>query len=166
MSEESNPTKPGDLDQRARALHAWFCTATGQRLPLRMDTLTRWMDWLLAGHNGPELKKVILYLRRQISAGKRNHGSLSLGSLLDIPNFEKDLGLADMVSRGKMDPEAALAALPVEERGPAVRQLAGELAAEKRMPVFASELPQTDADRNRLRNERAAQLRRLQEEFV
>ena len=104
-----------------------------------MDTLTRWVDWLLAGHNGPELKKVIVYLRRQISAQKRNHGSLSLGSLLDITNFEKDLGLAQMASSGKMDPEAALAALPAEERGPAVRQLVDELAAEKRTPVYTGE---------------------------
>jgi hypothetical protein len=124
------------------------------------------VDWLLAGHNGPELKRVIVYLRRQISANKRNHGALTLNSLLDITNFEKDLGLATMASSGKLDPEAALAALPAEERGPAVRRMVGELADELRTPVFASELPQTDAERNRLRNERAQQLRRLKEELV
>jgi hypothetical protein len=99
-------------DRRARELHKWFCQETGQELRLTMAVLRRWIDWLMAGHNGPELAKVIRYLKREISRGKRNHGALSLHSLLDIETFEKDLGLASMASSGKLDPERRLAPPP------------------------------------------------------
>jgi hypothetical protein len=101
-----------DLDQRARALHAWFCTATGQEIVLRMTTLTAWIDWLLAGHNGPEMAKVIRYLRREVAAGRRNPGCLSLRQLLDVDSFEKDLGLALMHAAGGFDPDKKLSAPP------------------------------------------------------
>lgn len=101
-----------DLDPRARALHAWFCGATGQEIVLRMTTLTAWIDWLLAGHNGPEMAKVVRYLRREVAAGRRNPGCLALRQLLDVETFEKDLGLALMHAAGGFDPEKRLAAPP------------------------------------------------------
>lgn len=101
-----------ELDSRARTLHDWFCRSTGQQVPLRMPMLTAWIDWLLAGHNGPEMALVIRYLRREIAAGRRNPGSLALRHLLDIETFEKDLGLAQMHKAGGFDPEKRLAAPP------------------------------------------------------
>lgn len=77
-----------------------------------MPTLTAWIDWLLAGHNGPEMAMVIRYLRREIAAGRRNPGSLALRHLLDIETFEKDLGLAQMHKAGGFDPEKKLSAPP------------------------------------------------------
>lgn len=87
-------------DKLARELHEWFCQVTRQRIPLRMDILTQWIDWLLFGFTGADLKKVIEYLREEIRAGKRNMGAMSLRALLDIRNFEKDLGLANMAKSG------------------------------------------------------------------
>ncbi len=101
-----------DLDSRARTLHDWFCRSTGQQVPLRMPMLTAWIDWLLAGHNGPEMALVIRYLRREIAAGRRNPGSVALRHLLDIETFEKDLGLAQMHKAGGFDPEKRLTAPP------------------------------------------------------
>lgn len=104
--------KSTELDTRARALHEWFCQVTGQQLPLRMELLTRWIDWLQAGHNGPQLKTVLLYLRKQIASNKRNPGALKLSSLLDITKFEEDLGLAQSARSAFADPESRLPAPP------------------------------------------------------
>lgn len=104
-----------DTEPRARALHAWFCDQTGQKIPLSMDRLLRWQEWMVAGHNGPELRKVIIYLRKQINAGKRNDGSLKLSNILRIEQFEEDLGLATMSKSGFLDPEKRIAKPPDAE---------------------------------------------------
>lgn len=101
-----------DIEPRARALHAWFEGVTGQTIPLRMDRLLMWEAWLVAGHSGPELRKVMTYLRTQISKGKRNEGCMKLSSLLDVTKFEEDLGLALMSKSGFLDPERKIAAPP------------------------------------------------------
>jgi hypothetical protein len=142
-----------EYDQRARALHAWFCQETGQPLPLHMRTLTMWVDWLLAGHNGRELARVIRYLRREISAGRRNHGSLTLRSLLDIDTFEKDLGLAMMAGSGALDPERRLA--PPPDATPAQRP------APAASPATAPTTQVTEAERA----ERLKELERLKSEL-
>ena len=63
------PTAPETKtpEQRARELHEWFCKNTNQPLPLTMDRLMLWEQWLARGHNGPELAKVIRHLRDQIA---------------------------------------------------------------------------------------------------
>ncbi len=85
-----------------------------------MQTLTAWIDWLLAGHNGPEMALVIRYLRREVSAARRNPGCLALRQLLNLENFEKDLGLAQMHKAGGFDPERRLSAPPDLSRLPTV----------------------------------------------
>jgi hypothetical protein len=77
-------------------------------MPLRMDTLNRWIDWLLSGHNGPELAQVLRYLRREVAAGRRNPGALKLSCLLDPARFEEDLMLARATRSGRLDPDAAI----------------------------------------------------------
>src|SRR5580698_432900 len=94
---------PAELEVRARALHEWFCQTTGQNLPWSMVWLFRWEKWLAAGFNGPQLRRVFLFLRRQIAEGKRNLGAAALMNLLDTETFEKDLGLVDMKKAGTMD---------------------------------------------------------------
>jgi hypothetical protein len=103
---------PVEFEKRALALQAWFCKATSQNLSWSVVWRFRWEQWLAAGHNGIELRRVILYLRREISAGRRNPGALKLINLLDVENFESDLGLCDMKRAGKFDVDCKLPAAP------------------------------------------------------
>lgn len=79
---------------RIQALHQWYCEAMGTRLPLHSGVEQLWFYWLKAGYNGPQLRKVIIYLRKEIRANRRNPGSLKLRNLLDPDLFGEDLLLA------------------------------------------------------------------------
>lgn len=101
-----------DRMTRIANLHAWFCRETGQPLPLTQELIFRWETWLAAGHNGPELRYVLLYLRREIEAQRRRPGALKLRNLLNVESFEDDLALYWMSRSGKMSPETRIAAPP------------------------------------------------------
>ena len=92
------------LQDRIRLLHEWYCAAMGTKLPLDMASERYWFDWCQAGFNGQQLRKVMVYLRRQIADGKRNHGSLKLRNLINVENFGADL----MLCSAKLDPELKL----------------------------------------------------------
>jgi len=90
MSADVKPEKT--REQRARELHDWFCKNTNQPLPLTMDRLMMWEQWLARGHNGHELAKVIRHLRREIDRGKRHSGALKFSNLIaNVDRFEEDL---------------------------------------------------------------------------
>ena len=99
-------------ESRAKALHAWFCKETGQNLPWTTVWAFRWEVWLAAGFNGPQLRSVILYRRRQIAEGKRHARSLTLLNLLEPESFQADLGLIQMRKSGKLDPDSKIALPP------------------------------------------------------
>jgi hypothetical protein len=100
---------PAELETRAKALHAWFCKETGQNLPWTVVWMFRWEQWLAAGHNGPQLRSVLLYRRRQVSYEKRNMRSLTLLNLLgDEESFAADLGLVQMRKAGKLDADSKI----------------------------------------------------------
>lgn len=87
-----------DLQSRITALHDWYCRNV---MPVRLtpEVERLWLEWLKAGYCGPDLRAVILYLRRQIAIGKRNEGSLKLTNLIQrseagFIGFDMDLGLA------------------------------------------------------------------------
>ena len=103
-----NPADPANFETRAIALHKWFCSATSQNIPWSTTWRFRWEAWLFAGHNGTELRRVILYLRREISERRRNYGALKLVNLLNVETFEGDLGLVEMKKAGKFDTEVKL----------------------------------------------------------
>lgn len=100
------------IEKRAKALHEWFCKETGQNLPWTVVWRFRWEQWLSAGFNGHQLRRVILFLRRQISEGKRQLGALKLMNLLDVESFQADLGLVDMKKAGKLDVDARIGLAP------------------------------------------------------
>lgn len=79
---------------RIKALHQWYCETMGTPLPLNSGTEMLWAYWLKEGYNGPQLRKVIVYLRKEIRAQKRNPGALKLRNLLDPDLFGEDLLLA------------------------------------------------------------------------
>jgi hypothetical protein len=108
-----NPTEIMALEKRARDLHDWFCKETGQNLPWTVVWHSRWEQWLAAGHNGPQLRSVLLYRRKQVSFEKRNMRCLTLLNLIgDEESFQADLGLVQMRKAGKLDVDAKIALPP------------------------------------------------------
>lgn len=106
------PAEINALEARARALHDWFSRETGQNLPWTVIWRFRWEEWLRAGFNGPQLRSVLLYRRRQISDGKRHARSLTLLNLLEPESFQADLGLIQMRRAGKLDVDSKIAPPP------------------------------------------------------
>ena len=90
--------------ERIQALHDWYGQAMGTKFPLRQDSERYWFDWIAAGYNGKQLRKVMSWLRREISAGRRNPGSLKLRNLLNPESFAEDLVLCG----ANLDPETKL----------------------------------------------------------
>lgn len=104
--------QPDPIEKRARDLHEWFCKETGQNIPWTVVWRFRWETWLASGFNGPQLRRVILYLRREINERRRNYGSLKLMNLLNPETFQSDLGLVDMKKAGKFDIDTKIGKAP------------------------------------------------------
>jgi hypothetical protein len=71
--------------------HHYYCQLTGQALRLGFDRERQWYEWLRAGFTLEDLRRVILYLQREIREGRRNVGALKLSNLLQPDRFEEDL---------------------------------------------------------------------------
>jgi hypothetical protein len=104
-------------------------------IKLDIHALTRWVDWLAAGHNGGELATVIQFIQLEIQQGKRTRKAFALESILDLRTFRADLALAKTVMQiddgtpaTEAQPVAREAAAPVpttdEERAASERALA------------------------------------------
>jgi hypothetical protein len=106
----ANATSPSAASpqQRIAAIHAWYCSATGQNIRLLYDRERLWSDIFLAGFTEQDIRRVVRYLRREIAERRRNQGALILRNMLAIDRFEEDLGL----SRVDWDPERKLPPLP------------------------------------------------------
>jgi hypothetical protein len=144
-SQPSSPS-PEPSRERIQSLHQWYCAAMGTPLPLNMAFERYWFDWLSAGYNGPQLRKVMNYLRRQIAAQKRNEGALKLSNLLNPETFAEDLALAG----ASFDPEKRLPQLPESER---VAREVTKAATEEARPATPppTNKPDWDALRKSLR---------------
>ena len=114
-----------DTKSRIDALHEWYCrNVMVIRLTPQVEKL--WFDWLRAGYCGPDLRSVILYIRRQIALGKRNEGALKLSNLiapgeLGYTGFDQDLGLAR--ARANLNVQKKLEPFPSDSVGDDVRRL-------------------------------------------
>jgi hypothetical protein len=84
---------PWDADAIARA-HALYEALTGQRLPLHLERQRLWALLLARGYDLDDLRRLILYLQREIRAGRRYVGALKLSNLLQPDRFEEDLALS------------------------------------------------------------------------
>jgi len=83
-------SQPPDSAIIAQA-HQLYCELTGQ--PLRLDFVRerQWYELLRHGFTLLELRRVIVYLQREIREGRRNIGALKLSNLLQPDRFEEDL---------------------------------------------------------------------------
>ena len=76
--------------------HQLYCQLTGQSLSLGFDRERMWLEVLRAGYSLEDLRRLILYLQREIRAERRNVGALKLSNLLQPDRFEEDLNLSRM----------------------------------------------------------------------
>lgn len=81
------------LLERITAAHQLYCQLTGQTLRLGFDRERQWHEWLRAGFTTDDLRRVILYLQREIRENRRNIGALKLSNLLQPDRFEEDLNI-------------------------------------------------------------------------
>jgi hypothetical protein len=81
---------PVDAARIAQA-HQLYCRLTGQSLSLGFDRERMWYELLRRGYSLEDLRTVVTYLQREISAQRRNVGALKLSNLLQPDRFEEDL---------------------------------------------------------------------------
>src|SRR5271157_5949652 len=74
--------------------HELYCQLTGQKLRLDFVRERQWYELLHQGFTCEELRRVIIYLQREIREGRRNVGALKLSNLLQPDRFEEDLQIS------------------------------------------------------------------------
>jgi len=96
MSLPTSPQPPptGITAATIAQAHQLYCQLTGQRLSLGFDRERLWFELLRAGYGLEDLRRLILYLQREIRAQRRNVGALKLSNLLQPDRFEEDLNLS------------------------------------------------------------------------
>jgi hypothetical protein len=82
-----------NLPAQIAAAHQLYCRLTGQTLRLGFDREWQWSEWLRAGFTLEDLRRVVIYLQREIREGRRNVGALKLSNLLQPDRFEEDLNI-------------------------------------------------------------------------
>lgn len=87
--------------------HELYCQLTGQKLRLDYVRERQWYELLLQGFTLQQVRRVILYLQREIREGRRNVGALKLSNLLQPDRFEEDLN----IRRVRLEPPAPATAI-------------------------------------------------------
>lgn len=82
--------------------HQLYCQLTGQKLRLDYVRERQWYELWHQGFTLEEVRRVILYLQREIREGRRNVGALKLSNLLQPDRFEEDLN----IRRVRLEPPA------------------------------------------------------------
>jgi hypothetical protein len=113
---------PRSVDPAAiHEAHRIYCSLTGQQLGLGYDRERMWFELLRAGHSTDDLRHLVVYLQREIRAGRRNVGALKLSNLLQPDRFEEDLAISRVALRA---PTPTASAGPAGSRSlPAPEQL-------------------------------------------
>lgn len=87
-----------------RRLHKGYCDLVGE-LPLTLDRIYWWGQWLKNGWTCVELRLVVEHLQRGIKDGRRFPGSLRWSRLIqDAENFGEELILAKAEMRNHKKP--------------------------------------------------------------
>jgi hypothetical protein len=82
--------------------HELYCRLTGQQLRLDYVRERQWYELLHQGFTLEQVRRVIVYLQREIREGRRNVGALKLSNLLQPDRFEEDLN----IRRVRLEPSA------------------------------------------------------------
>jgi hypothetical protein len=82
--------------------HELYCRLTGQDLRLDYVRQRQWYELLHQGFTLEQVRRVIVYLQREIREGRRNVGALKLSNLLQPDRFEEDLN----IRRLRLEPPA------------------------------------------------------------
>lgn len=98
--------------------HQLYCRLTGQQVRLGFDRERQWYELLRHGFTLDDVRRVILYLQREIRHSRRNVGALKLSNLLQPDRFEEDLNIARVRLEAPRQPAAAPSAsgLSAEQR--------------------------------------------------
>jgi hypothetical protein len=94
-------------------LHDLYCQCTAQSLHLRFDRERLWYEFLRAGFDSADLRRVIGYLQKEILAERRNIGALKLSNLLQLDRFEEDLNISRIRLKSRSQPPAPLNPIPL-----------------------------------------------------
>jgi hypothetical protein len=108
--------------EQIAAAHQFYCHLTGQNLRLGFDRERQWYEWLRAGFTLEDLRRVILYLQREIRERRRNVGALKLSNLLQPDRFEEDFHIR-RVRLEPPPPPIAQAPAPLPEAQRELRRL-------------------------------------------
>jgi hypothetical protein len=76
--------------------HELYCQLTGQSLRLGFERERLWYELLHLGYSLQQVRALIVYLQREIRAGRRNVGALKLSNLLQPDRFEEDLQISQV----------------------------------------------------------------------
>ena len=79
--------------RQIRQAHELYCQLTGQNLRLDLVRERQWYELLHQGFTLEQIRRVIVYLQREIREGRRNVGALKLSNLLQPDRFEEDLNI-------------------------------------------------------------------------
>ena len=79
--------------QQIQQAHELYGQLTGQKLRLDFVRERQWYELLRQGFTLEEVRRVIVYLQREIRQGRRNVGALKLSNLLQPDRFEEDLNI-------------------------------------------------------------------------
>ena len=88
------PARPRIGIEEITAAHQLYCELTGQKLTLAYNRQRDWYELLRAGFELSDLRRLILYLQKEIREHRRNLGALKLSNLLQLDRFEEDLALS------------------------------------------------------------------------
>jgi hypothetical protein len=132
MSTPSSPKPPstGITAATITQAHQLYCQLTGQSLSLGLDRERMWFEVLRAGYSLQDLRRLILYLQREIRAERRNVGALKLSNLLQPDRFEEDLNLS-RIRLCAPPPAQTQTALPPPTCSPAEQERGRQRALEQ-----------------------------------
>lgn len=110
-----SPPSPQITVQLIEQAHQLYCELTGQKLRLDYVRERQWLELLRAGFSLIQVRRVILYLQREIREGRRNVGALKLSNLLQPDRFEEDLNIRQLRLEPPPPPPRASATPPSPE---------------------------------------------------
>ncbi len=110
--------------QQILQAHQLYCQFTGQKLRLDYLRERQWYELLHQGFTLIEVRRVIVYLQREIREGRRNVGALKLSNLLQPDRFEEDLNIRHVRLEPpvRSAPSKPIVPLPPDEREQRRRQ--------------------------------------------